>query len=441
VKPLTAKLVSDVGGVNPHEKQAFDRVLGLPQVTMSGVAVIIGAGIFVLLGPATQEAGGAVWLSFVVAALLSALTAFSYMELASMFPKASSEHEFTRHVFPRWVSAVVGWSMAAALVVAASTVSLGFGRYLREFITVDERMTAAVLILVMAYVSYLGMERAAWMIVGLASIEVGSLLVVAALGVPSIGDHDLLSGSVSGVLSAAGLVFFAFIGFDEVITLAEETRNPSKTVPRALLAALGISTVLYVTVAIAAVSVLGVSGVVGAERPLAQVGQVVVGGWAGDALSIAALVSTGTTVLLVITAASRMFYGMARVADFPSVLANVRHRRVPLNALILTVTVALVFLLLGNIKTLAAATDALIYLIFLLVNVVVIVLRYTRPHLHRPFRIRGTIGRLPVVPVLAFIVVLVVARELERDSLWMVGVVLVVGLGAHLVSRRPRPAA
>jgi len=110
--------VSDIGGVNPHEKQAFDRVLGLPQVTMSGVDVIIRAGIFVLLGPATQEAGGAVWLSFVVAALLSALTAFSYMELASMFPKASSEHEFTRHVFPRWVSAVVGWSMAAALVVA-----------------------------------------------------------------------------------------------------------------------------------------------------------------------------------------------------------------------------------------------------------------------------------------------------------------------------------
>ncbi|MEY3482274.1 MAG: hypothetical protein RLZ40_317, partial [Actinomycetota bacterium] len=106
----------------------FRRVLGLPQVTMSGVAVIIGAGIFVLLGPATREAGGLVWLSFVVAGVLSALTAFSYMELSSMFPKAGSEHEFASQVFPRWVAVVVGWSMAAALVVAASTVSLGFGR-------------------------------------------------------------------------------------------------------------------------------------------------------------------------------------------------------------------------------------------------------------------------------------------------------------------------
>ncbi|NCX31454.1 MAG: amino acid permease, partial [Actinobacteria bacterium] len=105
---------------------AFKRVLGLPQVTMSGVAVIIGAGIFVLLGPATREAGGAVWLSFVFAGALSALTAFSYMELASMFPKAGSEHEFASQVFSRWVAVVVGWSMTAALVVAATTVSLGF---------------------------------------------------------------------------------------------------------------------------------------------------------------------------------------------------------------------------------------------------------------------------------------------------------------------------
>jgi APA family basic amino acid/polyamine antiporter len=135
-----------------------------------------------------------------------------------------------------------------------------------------------------------------------------------------------------------------------------------------------------------------------------------------------------------------MFYGMARVADFPKVLADVRHRRVPLNALVLTVLVALIFLLLGNLKTLAAATDALIYLIFLLVNIVVIVLRFTKPQLPRPFRIRGSIGRLPLVPVGAFVVVLVVARELQRDSLWMVGAVLVVGLVAHLVSRRPRLA-
>ena len=414
---------------------AFKRVLGLPQVTMSGVAVIIGAGIFVLLGPATREAGGAVWLSFVFAGALSALTAFSYMELASMFPKAGSEHEFASQVFSRWVAVVVGWSMTAALVVAAATVSLGFGRYLNEFVSVDERLAAAVLLLIMAVVSYLGMERAAWLIILLALVEIGSLIAVIVIGVPSVGNHDLLSGSFTGVLSAAGLVFFAFIGFDEVITLAEETRDPTWTVPRALLLALGISTLLYVGVAVSAVSVLGADALAVADRPLAAVGEKVFGGWAGSALSSAAMVSTGTTVLLVLTAGSRMFYGMAGANDLPRFLAEVRFQRVPLNALIVTVIAALGLLLLGDLKTLASATDALIYLTFLVVNAAVVALRRTQPELHRPFRIRGAIGWVPVLPVLAFIAVVVVARELQQSSFWMVGVIVALGLAVHALHR------
>ncbi|MFZ9223839.1 MAG: APC family permease [Ilumatobacteraceae bacterium] len=414
---------------------AFKRVLGLPQVTMSGVAVIIGAGIFVLLGPATREAGGAVWLSFVFAGALSALTAFSYMELASMFPKAGSEHEFASQVFSRWVAVVVGWSMTAALVVAAATVSLGFGRYLNEFVSVDERLAAAVLLLIMAVVSYLGMERAAWLVILLALVEIGSLIAVIVIGVPSVGNHDLLSGSFTGVLSAAGLVFFAFIGFDEVITLAEETRDPTWTVPRALLLALGISTLLYVGVAVSAVSVLGADALAVADRPLAAVGEKVFGGWAGSALSSAAMVSTGTTVLLVLTAGSRMFYGMAGANDLPRFLAEVRFQRVPLNALIVTVIAALGLLLLGDLKTLASATDALIYLTFLVVNAAVVALRRTQPELHRPFRIRGAIGWVPVLPVLAFIAVVVVARELQQSSFWMVGVIVALGLAVHALHR------
>lgn len=414
---------------------AFRRVLGLPQVTMSGVAVIIGAGIFVLLGPATSEAGGAVWLSFVVAGVLSALTAFSYMELASMFPKAGSEHEFASQVFPRWVAVIVGWSMTAALVVAAATVSLGFGRYANEFFVVDERLIAAMLLVLMAGVSYLGMERAAWLIVTLGLVEVGSLLLVMVIGVPSLGDHDLSAGTFRGVLSAAGLVFFAFIGFDEVITLAEETRNPTRTVPRALLFALGISTLLYVGVAISAVSVLGADVLATAERPLAAVGEKVLGGWVGNALSVAAMVSTSTTVLLVLTAGSRMFYGMAGANDLPRFLAQVRFRRVPRNALVVTLSSALVLLLLGDLKTLASATDALIYLTFLVVNAAVIALRKTMPERERPFRIRGAVGWVPILPICAFIVVLVVARELQTSSFWMVGVIVAIGLLIHGVHR------
>jgi APA family basic amino acid/polyamine antiporter len=413
----------------------FKRVLGLPHVTLSGVAVIIGAGIFVLLGPATREAGGAVWLAFVVAGVLSALTAFSYMELASMFPKAGSEHEFARQVFPRWVAVIVGWSMTAALVVAGATVALGFGRYMNEFVQVDERIVAALILVATACISYGGMGKAAWFVIALATVEIGALVVVMVAGIPSIGDHDLLDGSLTGVLSAAGLVFFAFIGFDEVITLSEETRDPTRTIPRALLLALAISTVLYVGVAVSAVSVLGVDALVAAERPLAAVGQQALGGWSGSALSIAALVSTGTTVLLVLTAASRMFYGMADAGDLPRVLSIVQFSRVPLNALATALVGALALLLVGDLKTLASATDALIYLTFLVVNAAVIALRRTMPDRERPFRIRGAIADVPVVPVLAFIVVVVVARELDPASFWMVGIIVAIGVAVHMLHR------
>jgi len=419
----------------PRQADSFRRVLGLPQVTMSGVAVIIGAGIFVLLGPAAQEAGGSVWLSFVIAAVLSAFTAFSYMELASMFPKAGSEHEFARQAFPRWFAAVVGWCMSVALLVAAATVALGFARYLSEFVEVNQQWVGAVVILVMAAVTYFGMDKAAWLIVGLASLQILALLFVVVVGVPSLGDHDLMSGSVSGVMAGAALVFFAFIGFDEVITLAEETRDPTRTVPRALLLALGISALLYVLVAVAAVSVLGPDALGDARAPLAAVGEATVGPWGGDMLAAAALVSTGSTVLLAITAGSRMLYAMAAARDLPYALAKVWFARVPLNALLTSVVIALLFLLVGDLKTLASATDALIYLIFLVVNVVLVVLRFTTPDARRPFRVRGAIGKVPVLPVIGFAMVLLVARELEPSSFWLAGTVAAVGLLVHIVQR------
>lgn len=244
-----------MSGHRPGTDEPFERSLGLVQVTTSGVALIIGAGVFVLLAPATQRAGGLVWASFVVSAVLCALSAFSYMELSSMFPRAGSEHEFARQVFPQSVSFVVGWAMALALIVATATVSLGFARYLGEFIDIDQRVGALAILMLVSAVALRGMGEASRVIMGFAVIEVGGLIAVIVIGAPSIGDHSLLEGKgVSGIMSGAALIFFAYIGFDEVISLSEETRDPRRTVPRALILALAISTLLYTGVAIAGVS-------------------------------------------------------------------------------------------------------------------------------------------------------------------------------------------
>jgi APA family basic amino acid/polyamine antiporter len=415
----------------------FNRVLGLPQVTASGVAIIIGAGIYVLLGPATQEAGSHVWMSFLLSSALCALTAFSYMELSSMFPKAGSEHEFARQAFPRWIAATVGWSMAISLVVASATVALGFARYLQEFVQVDNRWAAIAVIALMSVVSTLGMERAVWVIVGLGLIEVGGLVWVCVVGLPFIGDVDLVDQpNLGGVFNGAALVFFAFIGFDEVITLAEETRDSHKTVPRALLLSLAISTVLYVSVAIVATSVLGVEALSNSTKPLADLILITNGRAAATAMALVALISTASTVLLALTSASRMLYGTARAGDLPSRFSVVYKRRVPLFSLVVSAVAAMLLVLLGDISLLASATDVIIYAMFIVVNLVVLILRQTKPELHRPFAVKGHVRGVPVLPILGLVATLSMAIHIDLKAAMLAGLIMLLGSGIHLISVR-----
>jgi APA family basic amino acid/polyamine antiporter len=194
-----------------------------------------------------------VWASMLLAGALCALTAFSYMELTSMFPRAGSEQEYARQVFPGWVSFATGWSMTMALIIASGAVALGFSNYLNVFIDINTKV-AALLLLGLVYVLALsGMQHARWVIIALSTVQIVGLLIVVAIGAPRIGDVNLFEGNgLGGLFGGAAVIFFAYIGFDEVITLAEETQNPRKTVPRALLLALVISTLLYVMVAIVA---------------------------------------------------------------------------------------------------------------------------------------------------------------------------------------------
>lgn len=413
--------------------------MGLVQTTASGVAIIVGAGIFVLLGPATESAGGQVWLAFLTAAALCALTAFSYMELASMFPRAGSEHEFARQIFPEVPSFAVGWSMAAALVVAAATVALGFARYLAEFVDLDDRAVAAAVVAVTAFISSRGMADASKVIVALATVQIGGLLTVVVLGVPTIGDHSLLEGKgAGGVLSGAALVFFAFIGFDEVITLSEETRDPRRTIPRALFLSLTISAVVYAAVAIVAVSVLGADALALSSRPLSDVAAAAAGNGMRDVITMFALVSTFSTVILALTAAARMVYSLAGTGLLPTRFAEVRNGETPLAALSVVSIVAVGLVVVGNLTTLAEATDALVFLMFLVTNFVLVVLRVRHPDVHRPFRVRGSIGRIPVVPVIGFVVTVVLVGRLHPDALAVAGSIVALGLAVGLVGGRRR---
>ena len=410
----------------------LERALGFWELVATGVGIIVGAGIYVLIGSATAEAGSAVWLAFIMAAFLSATTGLSYCELASMFPRAGAEYEYTRQAFPAWVAFAVGWVMTAALVIASGAVALGFARYLRYFVSLDVRMGALLLLLGAAAIALAGVGRSSRVTMLLSAIQVGGLLVVIGVGIDHVGDRNLLeSNGATGVLGAAALVFFAFIGFDEVATLSEEVRNPRRTVPLALLVSLGVSTVLYVGVAIVGVSVLGADALGSSERPLAAVMEHRVGGAAVGIIAAVAMISTTNTTILALTAASRMTFGMARDGVLPGLLARVSRRtHVPAYAILAAALLAASFAMIGDIALVAGVTDVAIYLVFLATNGTLIVLRFKAPEARRPFRSPLAVGRVPLLAVLGIASTLLMMTQLDLRSLALGALVLSAGLAA-----------
>lgn len=419
------------------------KTLSLLHVVASGVGIIVGAGIYVLLAPATEDAGGLVWISFVVSALVCGFTAMSYAELASMFPRTGGEYEYSSHVFGRRVTFMIGWGMAAGLVIASATVSLGFARYAQHFWDLDARWWALGVLAMSSLLVALGSDRWSKLVVVLSATQVLGLIVVIVIGLGHVGDHDLLSsrgGSTwngfTGVMSAAALVFFAYIGFDEVATLSEETKDPTRVTPRALLWSLGVSAVLYVLVSISAVSVLGAAELASSSQPLTDVASDVLGSRAGSVMAVFAMVTTANTVILVVTAASRMIFAMSRAGDLPAVGARLSATATPLVAVAASFVIASAFIAWGDLKLIASATDVVIYVIFLSVNVMVVLLRRREPERPRPFRSPWSIAGWPVLPLLGFVVTIGMIVLLEVTAI-VVGLGLfVAGIVVHDLQRR-----
>lgn len=420
--------MSEIAGSAQHDVE-LPKSLSLVHVTASGVGIIVGAGIYVLLGPAAERTGGLVWLAFLLSAMLCALTAMSYMELSSMYYKTGGEYEYARQVFSPLISFVIGWAMLAGLTVASATVALGFGRYAEYFFNVNPRIPALLLLAAVALFSYRGLHAAAWFIVVLSCVEVGGLIFVSIIGASHIGDVNVFQGvtgsgfdQISGLMSAVALVFFAFIGFDEVVTLSEETHDSHRTTPIGLALALLISAALYVLVSIVSVSVLGPDALAVSPYPLAEVAEEALGTASADVMSALALITTTSTVLLAVTAASRMMFAMARRADLPLVFSRLNKKGSPQHATLAVVVASAGFVLWGEFTAIAGATDALVYVMFLAVNAIVIILRRRQPDVIRPFRIPWAVMGVPVFPIAAFVVTVWMLSLLDGES-------LVIGLG------------
>ncbi len=413
------------------DRTGLKRDLGLFEVTLSGVGIILGAGIYALIGKAAELAGtgNSVWIAFALAALIAVFTGLSYAELSSIFPRASAEYEYTNRAFGKRLAFVIGWLIIFSGVIGASTVALGFGGYFEALTGASALPSAVLLILALSIILLWGIKISAWFAIVFTLIETVGLLIVICIGVPHLGSVDYLDmpNGLRGVFEAAALIFFAYMGFEEMVKLSEETRDPERNMPLALMAALAITILLYILVALSVVSVVPPEVLAASAAPFAEVAAEALGPEAFVVVSAIALFATANTVLLMLLAASRIAYGMAESASLPTVLGRVHPgRRTPMVAIVAVMLLSIAFLFSGDIAFVASANDFILFATFVVINASLITLRRKEPELPRPFRVPFAFGWVPVLPVLGILTCLFLIVHLD-------GAAILLGLGIAVV--------
>ncbi len=400
------------------KKVALKRELGLLEITLSGVGIILGAGIYALIGKAAGLAGNSVWLSFVLSAIVAVFTGLSYAELSSMFPKAGAEYEYVMNAFGRRFAFIIGWLIIWSGVTGASTVALGFGGYFNALFGVPVITGALLLLVSLSFILFYGIKESARFAIAATLIEAGGLVFIIFIGLPYLGDVDYFKMplGLKGVFEASALIFFAYIGFEGIVKLSEETKAPEKTIPKGLMLAILISIVLYILVAVSAVSVMGWEKLSSSDAPFADLAYRVLGNKAFVVLSVIALFATANTVLMMQLASSRITYGMADSFSLPGLLATLHpSRRTPWVAILSMTGLSMVFIFAGNIGFVANITNFTLFVTFIVINAALIFLRYREPSLKRPFRVPLTVGKFPILPLfgLAFCIFLLFQLNLE----------------------------
>lgn len=385
------------------------RALGLGHVIFFGVGSILGAGIYTLIGKVAGEAGNFTWLAFLIASFTAFLTAFSYAELSAAFPRSGGEYVYAQKAFGQRAGTGVGLLIALNGIISAATVSLGFAGYFTELVDLPLLPVALGIIGLLLLVNIRGVQASSTVNIALTVVEILGLVAVAIAAFPQVGTVDLLvlpDGNFNGLFFAAALSFFAYMGFEDIVKLAEETRAPERNIPRALFISNGIVMVIYVALAMLVVSAMPWQQLANEPAPLAAI---VEGRWGRLGLlvvGIAALFSTSNTLLSNMLGSSRVLSFMGRELGPLRWLGHLSPRKTPVAALVFISLVAGAFALIGDIAIVARIATVSIFLTFTLVNLSALMLRIRKPDLKRPYRMPLHLGRVPAIPVLAILLTL-----------------------------------
>lgn len=396
----------DLTGPDSPGPPTLRRVLTLWPLIFYGLGIIVGAGIYVAIGAVMARAGESAPVSFLLAGVAAALTGLCYAELGSRFPEASGGVSYVRHGFgsDRLANAT-GIAITVAVAVAAASIARGTAHYLGVLLPLPEPVLIAGVIVLFTGVALAGVQSSVGIAATMGCIEIVGLIVATAMGLISASDFhmpDLLPATIDGwklTLSGAFIAFFAFIGFETLANLAEEVKEPRRTLPLGILSAVAASVLLYFAVALAVV-VSGASG----EQPLLAL----FSGTGAAMFAVVGTIAVANGVLVQIVMLARLFYGMAGTGNLPAVLARVHPRtQTPAPATLLAGGIVLVTALAVPFEPLLVLTNAMTLGIFTLVALALWRVKRRRE------KVADTIFTVPiwVPPCAAVVCVLLILSE------------------------------
>lgn len=438
-----------------NEAQGLRKSLGPWQIGLYGLGSMLGAGIYALVGKAADSLGNAIWLAFLAAMVVALLTGLSYACVGSRYPKAGGASYVTQRALGKpWLSYVVGLcvmmsgltSMATGAQAMAETLAKGLGMDL------PVKLVAIGIVLLVGLVIFRGIRESMWVNITCTVVEAVGLLFIIAVGMQFWGSVDYFetptrsAGGSSAIpmmliLQGAVLMFFSFIGFEDILNVSEEVKNPRRDVPMGLIGAMVVATLIYMAVAITAVSVIPWADLAKSPAPLMEVAKAAAPWFKNiDSIYIGiTLFAIGNTALLNYIMGSRLLYGMSRQGLLPALIGRIHAtRRTPHVAILILFFIVTALILSGSVKQLAESTVLLLLMVFTVVNIALIILK------RRPGESRGGFEVPVFVPVLGALVCLTLIA-VRVESAWSLEggyvaplvalAIIVVSLGLYFLTR------
>ena len=421
------------------------RAIGPKLLLFFVIGDILGTGIYALVGSVSGVIGGALWIPFLLAFVVAFLTAFSYLELVGKYPRAAGAALYTHKAFGiNFLTFMVAFTVMASGITSAATAARAFGgTYLREFIELPVWAVAMVFIIGLALINFRGVGESVKANVVLTCIELSGLLLIIGVGAYAVlqgqGEParllEIETGQQSALLAitaATGLAFFAMVGFEDSVNMAEECHNPPRIFPRAMLTGMAVAATIYVVIALLASTLVPADELVAAQSgALLRVLEVGAPGFPLPVFAAIGLFAVVNSALINMLMASRLLYGMANERIIPRIFGRVHPaRRTPWVSIAFTTLIAVILVASADISALGGTTALLLLAVFTIVNIAVLVLRRDRVE-HAHFR-APTWMPVAGVAMCGFLATPLAGQPLERYVLG--GALLAVGAVLWLVN-------